>query len=77
MSPVYAPVETVTAFDVYNLDAGKFETAIYRILKDHKFDVEIVGANGRMIVPREWFVNSLNRLEEIINEFITEVIIGD
>ena len=30
-----------------------------------------------MIVPREWFVNSLNRLEEIINEFITEVIIGD
>lgn len=74
---LYAPVEIVTAFHIYNLDAGKFETAIHRILKDHKLDVEIVGANGRMLVPREWFVISLNRLEEIINELITKVIISD
>ena len=46
------------------------------MLKDNKLDVEIVGVNGRMIVPREWFVIPLNQLDFVINEIITKVIMN-
>ncbi|MEW3486223.1 GIY-YIG nuclease family protein, partial [Enterococcus entomosocium] len=72
---LYAPVEIVTKYHVFNLDAAKFENAIHKVLKDNKLDVEIVGVNGRMIVPREWFVIPLNQLDFVINEIITKVII--
>ncbi|EMF0107091.1 GIY-YIG nuclease family protein [Enterococcus hirae] len=70
---LYAPVEIVTKYHVFNLDAAKFENAIHKVLKDNKLDVEIVGVNGRMIVPREWFVIPLNQLDFVINEIITKV----
>ncbi|MBO2993368.1 GIY-YIG nuclease family protein, partial [Enterococcus faecium] len=71
---LYAPVEIVTKYHVFNLDAAKFENAIHKVLKDNKLDIEIVGVNGRMIVPREWFVIPLNQLDFVINEIITKVI---
>ncbi|EGP5592684.1 TPA: GIY-YIG nuclease family protein [Enterococcus faecium] len=73
---LYAPVEIVTKYHVFNLDAAKFENAIHKVLKDNKLDIEIVGVNGRMIVPREWFVIPLNQLDFVINEIITKVIMN-
>ncbi|EGO2644867.1 GIY-YIG nuclease family protein [Enterococcus faecalis] len=73
---LYAPVEIVTKYHVFNLDAAKFENAIHKVLRDNKLDVEIVGVNGRMIVPREWFVIPVDQLDFVINEIITKVIIN-
>ncbi|MGL9730583.1 GIY-YIG nuclease family protein [Enterococcus sp. DIV0756] len=70
---LYAPVEIVTKYHVYNLNAGKLEKTLHNLLQDCRLDVEIVGANGRMIVPREWFVISLERLNKIINEVIVKI----
>lgn len=74
---LYAPVEIVSTYHVYNFDAGKFEGAIHKVLGNHKLDIEIVGANGRMIIPREWFVISLEVLDEVINEIVAKIIISD
>ena len=73
---LYAPVEIVTKYHVFNLDAAKFENAIHKVLRDNKLDVEIVGVNGRMIVPREWFVIPVDQLDFVINEIITKVIMN-
>lgn len=74
---LYAPVEIVSTYNVYNLDAGKFEKTIHKVLGNHKLDVEIIGANGRMILPREWFVISLTQLDEVINKIIVELVNSD
>jgi hypothetical protein len=70
---LYAPVEVVTTYQVFNMNGTKFETAIHHLLAKNNLDVSILGANGKMLVPREWFVITLEDLQEIINEIVLMV----
>lgn len=70
---LYAPVEIVTTYQVYNMSGNKFETAIHHALAHKNLDVSIVGANGRMIIPKEWFVVTLEDLQDVINEIVMKV----
>ncbi|MBO0455700.1 GIY-YIG nuclease family protein [Enterococcus hulanensis] len=70
---LYAPVEIVTKYHVYNLNAGKLEKTLHKLLENCRLDVEIVGVNGRMIVPREWFIIPLKKLNTILNELIAKL----
>jgi len=70
---LYAPVEIVTTYQVYNMSGNKFETAIHHALAHKNLDVSIVGANGRMIIPKEWFVVMLEDLQDVINEIVMKV----
>ncbi|KMP20391.1 hypothetical protein TU49_11000 [Bacillus cereus] len=70
---LYAPVELVTTFQVFNLDAQKFEKAIHHVLMAQNLDIEIVAPNGKMIVPNEWFVVPLEVLTDLIYEISAKV----
>ncbi|MGP5093438.1 GIY-YIG nuclease family protein [Staphylococcus equorum] len=70
---LYAPVEIVSTYQVYNMDGNKFETAIHHALSNKNLDVSIVAPNGRMIIPKEWFVVSLEDLQKVINEIVIRV----
>ncbi|WP_071461366.1 GIY-YIG nuclease family protein [Bacillus massilinigeriensis] len=74
---LYAPVEIVTTYQVFNMNGSKFETAIHHALANNNLDVSILGANGKMLVPKEWFVVTLEELQEVINEIVMMVNLYD
>lgn len=74
---LYAPVEIVTTYQVYNMNGSKFETTIHHALANNNLDVSILGANGKMLVPKEWFVVTLEELQEIIDEIVMMVNLYD
>lgn len=70
---LYAPVKLIEQFHVINLNAESLETAIHHALANYQLDVEIKATNGRTIVPREWFVVDLDKIEEVINHIVTRL----
>ncbi|WP_077329682.1 GIY-YIG nuclease family protein [Virgibacillus siamensis] len=74
---LYAPVEVVTTYQVYNMNGSKFETAIHHALDNNNLDVSILGPNGKMLVPKEWFVITLEELQELIDEIVMKVNFND
>lgn len=70
---LYAPVEIVTTYQIYNMNVSKFETLLHRILSHNNVDISIVGTNGKTVVPREWFVSTLEEVEEIINDIVIKI----
>lgn len=70
---LYAPVEIVATYQVYNMNGRKFESTVQHMLNHKNLDVSIVGPNGRMIIPKEWFVISLDELQEVINEIVLKI----
>ncbi|MGG0739564.1 GIY-YIG nuclease family protein [Niallia taxi] len=74
---LYAPVKIVTTFQVYNMNASKFEKAIHHALANNNLDVSILGANGKMLIPKEWFVVTLEETQRIIDEIVMMVNLYD
>jgi hypothetical protein len=74
---LYAPVEIVSTYQVFNMNGSKFETTIHHVLANKNLDVSILGANGKMLVPKEWFVVTLEELQEIIDEIVMKVNLYD
>ncbi|MGG0300923.1 GIY-YIG nuclease family protein [Bacillus albus] len=74
---LYAPVEIVTTYQVLNMNVSKFETAIHHALANNNLDVSVLGANGRMLVPKEWFVVTLDELQKVIDEIMMMVNLFD
>ncbi|WP_047153731.1 GIY-YIG nuclease family protein [Aneurinibacillus tyrosinisolvens] len=70
---LYAPVEIVTTYQVFNMNGSKFETAIHHALANNNLDISILGANGKMLVPKEWFVVTLEELQKVIDEIVMKV----
>lgn len=70
---LYAPVEVVATYQVYNMNGNKFEKAVHHVLANKNLDVSIIGPNGKMIIPKEWFVVSLEELQEVINEIVMKL----
>lgn len=74
---LYAPVEIVATYEVFNMNASKFETAIHHALSNYNLDVSILGPNGKMLVPKEWFVVPLSELQEVIDKIVMMVNLYD
>lgn len=70
---LYAPVEIIATYQVFNMNASKFETVIHHALANTNLDVSILGPNGKMLVPKEWFVVTLEELQKIIDEIVMKV----
>lgn len=70
---LYAPVEIISVYEVFNMSGSRFETAIHHVLANKNLDVSIMGANGKLIVPKEWFVVSLNEVQQAINQIVMMV----
>lgn len=70
---LYAPVEIIRDYQIMNVDAHKFETVLHHILADSQLQVEIEAPNGTLIKPREWFVLTLDEIDDAINRIIVEM----
>ncbi|MBL6970042.1 MAG: GIY-YIG nuclease family protein [Campylobacterales bacterium] len=76
--PTYlmADVQTVAAYEVYNVNPHKLEQLIHKFFGNSCLDIEIYDGNGKLYKPREWFIAPLNVIEEAIELIISGEIIN-
>ncbi|MFB2589005.1 GIY-YIG nuclease family protein [Acinetobacter sp. c1-l78] len=63
---LYDDVAIVETYQIYNLNAKKFEQLIHRVFATVCLDVEFDTKNNLRVNPREWFVVPLEVIEEAI-----------
>ncbi len=70
--PTYlmADVKVISVFEVYNINPQKLEQLIHRFFSKSRLDLEIVGNNGKIFHPKEWFIAPLEVIEEAISLII-------
>jgi len=75
--PTYlmADVKIMAAYEVYNVNPHKLEQLIHQFFGNSCLDIDIVGDNGKINRPREWFIAPLNVIEEAIELIINGNII--
>jgi len=62
-------VQIVAAYEVYNVNPHKLEQLIHQFFGKNCLDIDIIGNNGKIHRPREWFITPLGVIEKVI-EFI-------
>lgn len=67
---LYAPVKIIATWEVQNFSARKLEKAIHNRFTDKQLQISIPTANGRLDNPREWYIVSLEEIENNINDII-------
>lgn len=75
--PTYlmAPVQIVTSWKCYNMNAKKFEELIQRFFGESCLEVDVFDENGKRYSPREWFIAPLEEIENAISLIITGKIV--
>ena len=76
--PTYlmADVQTVSVYEVYNVNPHKLEQLIHQFFGSTCLDIDIIGGNGKLHRPREWFVVPLNIIEEAIELIVSGDIVN-
>ena len=76
--PTYlmADVQTVSAYEVYNVNPYKLEQLIRRFFSTNCLNIDIFDAKGDIYNPREWFIVPLNIIEKAIELIINGKIIN-
>lgn len=75
--PTYlmAPVKIVTAFQCYNLNPQKLEHLLHTFFGTACLAVEVVDAEGKKSMPREWFIAPLHVIETTVELLINGEIV--
>ena len=68
-----APVLFVALFEVQNFSARKLETTLHHYFVDKQLDIELIAPNGESFVPKEWFLASLDEIQEVIEKIGFEI----
>lgn len=63
---LYDDVAIVETYQIYNLNAKKFEQLIHRVFATACLDIEFETKNNLRVNPREWFIVPKNVIEEAI-----------
>ncbi len=76
--PTYlmADVQTVSAYEVYNVNPHKLEQLIHQFFGNSCLDIDIIDGNGKLHRPREWFIAPLNVIEEAIELIVSGEIVN-
>jgi len=61
-----APVEVVSTFKCYNVNAQKIEGLIHRFFSEVCLEIDVFDKNGKRVTPREWFVAPLKVIEDVV-----------
>ena len=66
--PTYlmADVQTVSAYEVYNVNPHKLEQLIHQFFGNACLDIEVFDGEGKVHRPREWFIAPIAIIEEAI-----------
>ncbi|MER2040323.1 GIY-YIG nuclease family protein [Desemzia incerta] len=70
---LYAPVKIVATWKVQNFSGRKLETVIHHRFENKQIQVSVPTANGKIESPREWYIVSLEEIEETINDIIVKM----
>ncbi|MEA1983887.1 MAG: GIY-YIG nuclease family protein [Campylobacterota bacterium] len=75
--PTYlmADVQTVAAYEVYNVNPHKLEQLIHQFFGNSCLDIDIIDGNGQLHRPREWFIAPLEVIEEAIELIVNGKIV--
>ena len=76
--PTYlmADVQTVSAYEVYNVNPHKLEQLIHQFFGNSCLDIDIIDGDGKLHRPREWFIAPLNVIEEAIELIVSGAIVN-
>lgn len=73
---LYADVVIVETYQIYNLNAKKFEQLIHRVFASACLDIEFDTKDNLRVNPREWFIVPKNVIEEAIQLIVSGEIVN-
>lgn len=73
---LYDDVEIIEKYQIFNLNAKKFEQLIHRVFATTCLDIEFDTKDNLRINPREWFIVPRNVIEEAIRLIVSGDIIN-
>lgn len=65
-----APVQPVKTYSLYNIDRVKLENLIHKFFASACLDIEITDRFGKPVKPREWFLLSVDHIDEAVRRLI-------
>jgi hypothetical protein len=72
---LYADVQKVATYKVYNRNADKLESLLHRFFANACLDIDLFNEKGQRLNPREWFVVPFDIIEETIQLILNENIV--
>lgn len=73
---LFADVEKVATYNVYNRNAIKLESLLHRFFANACLDIDLFNEKGQRLNPREWFVVPFQVIEETIQLILNESIVN-
>lgn len=73
---LYADVAIVETYQIYNLNAKKFEQLIHRVFATACLDIEFDTKDNLRLNPREWFIVPRNVIEEAIKLIVSGEVVN-
>ena len=73
---LYADVAIVETYQIYNLNAKKFEQLIHRVFATACLDIEFDTKDNLRVNPREWFIVPKDVIEEAIQLIVSGEIVN-
>ena len=73
---LFAEVQKVATYKVYNRNADKLESLLHRFFANACLDIDLFNEKGQRLNPREWFVVPFEVIEETIQLILKENIVN-
>ncbi|MFV0441849.1 MAG: GIY-YIG nuclease family protein [Lachnospirales bacterium] len=73
---LFADVQKVATYKVYNRNADKLENLLHRFFAKACLDIDLYNDKGQRLNPREWFVVPFDVIEEAIQLILDESIVN-
>ena len=73
---LFADIEIVKTYELYNIIPKKFESLIHKFFKNAKLDIIIKDRFGKNYKPQEWFIVSINVLNDVMEKIINGTILN-
>ena len=73
---LFADVQKVATYKVYNRNADKLEGLLHRFFANACLDIDLFNEKGQRLNPREWFVVPFEVIEETIQLILNENIVN-
>lgn len=73
---LFADVQKVATYKVYNRNADKLEGLLHRFFANACLDIDLFNEKGQRLNPREWFVVPFDVIEETIQLILNENIVN-
>ncbi|WP_214752470.1 GIY-YIG nuclease family protein [Exiguobacterium sp. s16] len=70
---LYAPVKIIAKWEVQNVSARRLETAIHHKFSEKQLQISVPIANQKIEYPKEWYIVTLDEVEEYINKIILKL----